>query len=75
MYHRLHAHGNDSFFNRAVDPDSLIAVLWHFSRVADYFYSPNNLNWNGGAPLRLPKPLSDQFHVPLCMCARVLFVY
>ena len=25
-------HGNDSFFYRAVEPDSLIAVLWHFSR-------------------------------------------
>jgi len=23
---------NDSFFYSAVEPDSLIAVLWHFSR-------------------------------------------
>ena len=24
-----HGHGNDSYFYRAVEPDSLIAVLWH----------------------------------------------
>ena len=28
-------HGNDSFFYRAVEPDSLIAILWHFSRFAN----------------------------------------
>ena len=28
-------HGNDSVFHRAVEPDSLIAVLWHFSCFAN----------------------------------------
>jgi len=30
-YLMRYEHGNDSFFHGAVEPDSLIAVLWHFS--------------------------------------------
>ena len=41
MYHHvcsrvtMYEHGDDSVFHRAVEPDSLIAVLWHFSGFAD----------------------------------------
>ena len=31
----LNAHGNDSGFHRAVEPDSLLSILWHFSCFAD----------------------------------------
>jgi len=37
-HHRHHEHGNDSGFYRAVEPDSLIAILWHFSRFANWFF-------------------------------------
>jgi len=32
VYCTRHEHGNDSLFHAAVEKDSLIAVLWHFSR-------------------------------------------
>jgi len=33
--HHSYEHDNDSLFYRAGESDSLIAVLWHFSRVAN----------------------------------------
>jgi len=30
MLFDVHQHGNDSFFYIAVEPDSLIAIFWHF---------------------------------------------
>ena len=44
---------------------SLYKILFYFNAL---YSAPKHLDIFQGAPLRLPKPLSDQFPVRVCSC-------